>query len=56
MVADLIDPPDTVEWVPLEHQIPPKGNWFYWMLMGGRGAGKTAAAARYAYEHAMGPP
>lgn len=55
-LADLIDPPELVNWEPLPHQIPPKGNWFYWMLMGGRGAGKTAAAARFAYEHAFGPP
>ena len=54
-LANLIDPPADQNWKPLPHQVPPAGNWFYWMLMGGRGSGKTHAASRYAYEHAMGP-
>lgn len=31
----------------LEHQIPPEGDWDVWILMGGRGSGKTEAGARY---------
>lgn len=43
-------------WTPLEHQVPPPGNWYGWMLLAGRGAGKTDACARYVHEHVMGPP
>lgn len=28
-------------------QLPPKTDWFYWILLAGRGAGKTRAAAEY---------
>lgn len=55
LVADIIDPPD-LRWRPLDHQIPPPGDWFIWLLLGGRGAGKTEAAARYFHEHINGPP
>lgn len=53
--ADLIDPPSDT-WEPLPHQIAPAGRWYAWMLLGGRGAGKTAAAARHLHEHIHGPP
>lgn len=43
-------------WEPLAHQIPPPGNWYGWLLLAGRGAGKTDACARYVHEHVMGPP
>lgn len=55
IAADIIDPPDD-HWKPLPHQIPPAGQWFLWMLLGGRGSGKTAVAARYMHEHINGPP
>lgn len=42
-------------WTPLPHQVPPPGNWYGWMLLAGRGAGKTDACARYVHEHVMGP-
>lgn len=42
-------------WEPLAHQIPPDGAWDTWLLLGGRGSGKTAAAARYCHEHVTGP-
>jgi len=29
----------------LDHQVPPKGDWSIWMLLAGRGAGKTRTAA-----------
>lgn len=54
-VADILDPPDD-NWEPLPHQVPPPGRWFAWALMGGRGAGKTATAARYLHELVHGPP
>lgn len=55
IAADMLDPPND-DWEPLPHQIPPDGDWFTWMLMGGRGAGKTATAAHYLHEHVNGPP
>ena len=30
-----------------ENQVPPAGDWRVWMLMGGRGAGKTRAGAEW---------
>lgn len=42
--------------VPLPHQIPPDGDWFFWLLEAGRGAGKTATAAHYVKDHLNGPP
>lgn len=43
-------------WRPQPHQMPPPGNWYGWLLNAGRGAGKTAAAARYVSAHVHGPP
>lgn len=34
-------------WVPQPHQVPPEGEWRVWLLLAGRGAGKTDAAAKY---------
>ena len=41
---------------PLPHQVPPEGDWFFWLLEAGRGAGKTAAAAHWIRDHLNGPP
>ena len=41
---------------PLPHQTPPDGDWFFWLLEAGRGAGKTAAAVHYIRDHLNGPP
>lgn len=38
------------------HQQPPEGDWDIWLLLGGRGSGKTEAGARFVNEHAMGEP
>lgn len=46
----------TSEWRPLPHQVAPPGNWDTWLLLAGRGAGKTDAAAYYADQHVKGPP
>lgn len=43
-------------WTPLPHQVPPVGNWYGWLLLAGRGAGKTDACANYVAEHVKGPP
>lgn len=40
----------------LPHQVPPTGDWYGWLLLGGRGSGKTEAAARFVTEHVNGPP
>jgi phage terminase large subunit-like protein len=41
-------------WNPMPHQLPPEGDgWAGWVLMGGRGAGKTDAGAHATNEHAM---
>lgn len=37
------------------HQIPPPPPWSIWMLLGGRGSGKTEAGSRYVDAHARGP-
>jgi predicted phage terminase large subunit-like protein len=38
-------------WKPLSHQTPPAGDWDTWMLLGGRGSGKTLAGAHYVLDH-----
>lgn len=43
-------------WTPLPHQIPPDGLWDLWLLLAGRGAGKTDAAAAQTNAHVTGPP
>jgi phage terminase large subunit-like protein len=44
-------------WEPHPHQtIPWDEDWFGFLLMGGRGAGKTAAVTHAMDEHANGPP
>lgn len=48
--ADLLDPPtwEPKGRPPLEpHQVPPAGDWRFWLLEGGRGSGKTEACSRY---------
>jgi phage terminase large subunit-like protein len=42
-------------WEPLPHQVPPSGDWEGWLMLAGRGAGKTDALAHYVVEHVRGP-
>lgn len=44
------------KWAPQPHQVPPLGNWQGWLLLAGRGAGKTAASSEYVSQHVKGPP
>jgi phage terminase large subunit-like protein len=46
------------EWDPYPWQIPPRPvpTMGTWLLLGGRGTGKTEGAARYMNAHALGPP
>ncbi|MEP3430404.1 MAG: terminase family protein [Roseibium sp.] len=37
-----------------DHQLPPKDDWSLWLLMGGRGAGKTRAGAEWIRARALG--
>lgn len=39
--------PYVFEFWALEHQLPPAGDWRTWVIMGGRGAGKTRAGAEW---------
>ena len=43
-------------WRPLPHQVAPPGDWYGWLLLAGRGAGKTDACSHYVTEHVKGPP
>jgi phage terminase large subunit-like protein len=51
-VAELLSP----RWTPRPHQVPPPGDWYGWLLLAGRGAGKTDACAKYVSDHVKGPP
>src|SRR5262245_40979574 len=54
-VARLID--RRMRFTPEAHQRAPAGiPWSLWLLLGGRGSGKTGAAAYALNEHAEGPP
>ncbi|MCA0994529.1 DNA-packaging protein [Alloyangia pacifica] len=39
--------PFLFEFWAMEHQLPPEGDWRSWVIMGGRGAGKTRAGAEW---------
>jgi phage terminase large subunit-like protein len=39
-----------------DDQFPPQGNWLVWLMMGGRGAGKTRAGAEWVRGMALGHP
>ncbi|WP_245729398.1 DNA-packaging protein [Salinihabitans flavidus] len=39
--------PFLFEFWAMEHQLPPEGEWKTWMILGGRGAGKTRAGAEW---------
>ena len=39
--------PYLFEFWALEHQLPPEGDWRTWVIMGGRGAGKTRAGSEW---------
>jgi len=39
----------------MPHQLPPEGDWWTWVIMGGRGAGKTRAGAEWVRSIAEGP-
>ena len=44
---DLLALPWIFEFWALPHQLPPEGDWRSWVILGGRGAGKTRAGAEW---------
>lgn len=40
----------------LPHQRPPEGDWDTWLMLTGRGVGKTVAGSHWLDSHMMGPP
>ncbi len=44
---ELMALPYLFEFWAMEHQLPPEGDWRNWVIMGGRGAGKTRAGAEW---------
>ena len=47
--------PFLFEFWAMEHQLPPAGDWRSWVIMGGRGAGKTRAGAEWVRSQVEGP-
>lgn len=45
--AELLALPFMFDFWAMPHQIPPVGDWRSWVIMGGRGAGKTRAGAEW---------
>ncbi|MEL6218781.1 MAG: terminase family protein [Pseudomonadota bacterium] len=42
-------------WAHRGHQLPPEGAWHVWVILGGRGAGKTRAGAEWVRAQVEGP-
>jgi len=47
--------PYLFEFWALPHQLPPEGDWTSWVILGGRGAGKTRAGAEWVRAMVEGP-
>ncbi len=47
--------PYVFEFWALPHQLPPDGDWKTWVILGGRGAGKTRAGAEWVRSQVEGP-
>ena len=45
--GELLALPFLFEFWAMDHQLPPTGDWRSWVVMGGRGAGKTRAGAEW---------
>ena len=45
--GELLALPFLFEFWALPHQLPPEGDWRSWVILGGRGAGKTRAGAEW---------
>ena len=53
--GELLALPFLFEFWAMEHQLPPEGDWRTWVIMGGRGAGKTRAGAEWVRAQVEGP-
>lgn len=53
--SDLLALPYLFEFWAFEHQLPPDGDWKNWVIMGGRGAGKTRAGSEWVRSIVEGP-
>ncbi len=53
--AQLAALPYLFEFWAMPHQVPPEGAWRTWVIMGGRGAGKTRAGAEWVRSIVEGP-
>ncbi|MFV0300568.1 MAG: terminase large subunit domain-containing protein, partial [Paracoccus sp. (in: a-proteobacteria)] len=51
----LLSLPWLFEFWALPHQLPPEGDWKSWVIMGGRGAGKTRAGSEWVRRMVEGP-
>ena len=47
--------PFLFEFWALPHQLPPEGEWYTWVILGGRGAGKTRAGSEWVRSMVDGP-
>lgn len=45
--GELLALPFLFEFWAMDHQLPPEGDWRAWVIMGGRGAGKTRAGSEW---------
>ncbi|WP_106607782.1 DNA-packaging protein [Shimia abyssi] len=45
--GELVALPFLFDFWALPHQVPPEGNWKTWVILGGRGAGKTRAGSEW---------
>ena len=45
--GELLALPYLFDFWAMDHQLPPDGNWRTWLVLGGRGAGKTRAGAEW---------
>lgn len=53
--GELLALPFLFEFWAMDHQLPPEGAWRTWVVMGGRGAGKTRAGAEWVRSMVEGP-
>ncbi|MEN8710326.1 MAG: terminase family protein, partial [Paracoccaceae bacterium] len=53
--GELLALPYLFEFWAHDHQLPPEGQWRTWVILGGRGAGKTRAGAEWVRTQVEGP-
>lgn len=53
--GELLALPFLFEFWAMPHQLPPEGDWRTWVILGGRGAGKTRAGAEWVRDQIEGP-